>query len=206
MKTRTTTRTRVRYPDGGGRKLSDRDLAHVSAVVERKLMNAYISDASWAEGLRWYQDAHQYARRLADEYDRTVEDMAYVIAVLSPMNRWEQNKLDARSMLDTGTCGALPLGVDRAFDIIANRRRGVDVAGGRKVRAFGANIANPHSSLDVTLDTWMVQFLNIDINYLQRKGVYDAISAAFRRVAARMGVMPHQLQAAVWIEGRGDHE
>jgi hypothetical protein len=133
-----------------------------------------------------------------------------MIAALSPRNSWEGNVDDCEALLEDDDA------ITRAFGPNQHKaewiKMGSDpdlILGGRKVRAFYRNIAFPHSSLDVTLDSWMGRALGLpshtnhgEQGYLARAGVYDRLSDGFRIVAEDHAVMPHQLQAAIWLDQR----
>ena len=174
--------------------------ARILAKVDR------LRPKEWMEGERWYPDAHAHCVRVGQKFGIDTEQVAYAIAVLSPMNGWQQNKADLVSVIETGEAGTFDSNVDKALDILENGRAGEDVAGGRKVRSFARNIAFPYQSADVTLDTHMLKALGLDTKYIARKGVYDAVSDAFRDVAEVHGITANALQAAMWIQQRGKAE
>lgn len=163
----------------------------------------------WVTGLNWYFEVHVTARHLARTWYRTIDQVAGVIAALSPRCRWEDNLWDTESVLNDGedaSVTAYGTNVVKALWILDGSNP-EDILGGRKVRSFYRNIAHPSTSLDVTIDAWIIRILNLPYEkYLQRAGVYDAIADAFRTVAEEHGVLPHQLQAAIWTLGRGNHE
>lgn len=190
-----------RYPTPS-RKLTADDLARVTTLVERRIGQVPLSGGHWDDGMVWYAEANSFGRKVAATYGLRVEQVTWMTALLSPLNNWEQNKRDVFDLIETGNCGALPLGTARALSVLEGGD-GAVIAGGRKVRAFGRNITYPWNSLDVTIDTHMVQVLNLPGGgWLRRKGTYGAVADAFRNVADGLGVMPHQLQAAVWLYQR----
>ena len=197
----------VNYPEPKG-KLSEDDLLDLTQMVVLKItsIDKEITGDEWSKGMGWYMQANQFASQLSGLFGIDVRQVAAVVAVLSPRNRWSQNQTDTIDMLEHGECGALALGVGRAEWLIG----GTDpdkILGGRKVRSFFGNIADPTSNMDVTLDGWMITILGLPhVKYIERRGVYDAIADAFRQRAAYLGIMPMQLQAALWIHGRGSSE
>lgn len=191
------------YPTPPG-KLSEDDLANVTGLVVERINDLVdlLTVDQWAEGMTWYKDANDFAWSAA--VDRGMDGVAacWALALLSPLNNWDQNKADLLQLMDEGTCGALPLGVERARAVLSGADGGL-IAGGRKVRSFGWNILYPYNSLDVTIDTHMVNVLDLPARaYVDRRGVYDAIADGFRKVAVEHGVLPHQLQAAIWLYQR----
>ena len=185
------------------------ELQEVRDITEQTLRHLVdrVDHETWQQGMVWYQNAHAYARQIGEQYGYSIDQTAWALALLSPQNRWAQNKADLVELIETGDCGALPLGTGRAALTLSGEAVGEEIAGGNKVRAFGHNIRYPHNSADVTLDTWMISALGItDARYLERRGIYHAISDAFRKVAEDHGIMPHQLQATLWIHTRGEAE
>ncbi len=197
----------VRYPEPKG-KLSDAELATVTAMVRDKIVSKVdrLRPAEWLAGDKWYPAANRHCRAIGRQFGIDPVQVAYALAVLSPMNGWSQNKDDLESVITKGSAGTFDASVDKAIDILENGHKGSDVAGGRKVRSFAANIAYPYNSDDVTLDTHMLAILGIDTGYLARKGIYDAVSEAFRQVATVHGVRVNSLQASLWIQQRGNAE
>jgi hypothetical protein len=161
--------------------------------------------------LDWYFEAHRTAKALGKEHGLSTRSVAGIIAAMSPRCSWENNLDDTRLILESGENNgffSFEDGVGKALWIIDGEDPDT-VLGGRKVRSFWRNIADPDGSLDVTLDSWMGRCLTLpaggrhaEQGYLDRAGVYDAIADGFRTVAADHAVMPHQLQASLWLAER----
>ena len=191
--------------------LNGDELASVTDTVADRLRSIVdrLDHETWTLGMSWYGNANAYARTLSAEYDVPYEYAAGIIAALSPRVSWADNLKGADSILADGEqASTMALGVNVVKALwIENGSDPDSILGGRKVRSFWRNISQPYSSLDVTLDGHMVNALGLPSHrYLERKGVYDAIADAFRTVAEEHGILPHQLQAAVWIHVRGDAE
>lgn len=97
------------------------------------------------EGLHWYSNANQVARKLAGKYlNNDYSTAAGVIAALSPNNRWERNVRDAEALIkiyahggDTDAVKVSTFGKNKQKAIaILNGERPESVLGGRKVLAF----------------------------------------------------------------------
>lgn len=185
--------------------LTPEDLREVTQVALRHIRKVKPSKASWSEGMVWYSRAHQFCRDLSAIVSKPVDVLAWALAALSPMNSWKQNRLDLVDLVTTGYCGALGMCRHKATRIL-NGEPHYEVIGGKKVSAFGDNIVDPQGSRKVTLDRHMTNLLEMPDRYLERAGVYEATATAFRRSAAGRGILPHQLQAALWVETRGSHE
>jgi len=187
--------------------LTSEELATLTSntVAQLETLTNRLTHAEWVDGMEWYQLAHGLSHRWAAEHRLPFDYVAGIIAALSPRIQWEVNLADAKSILTDGeqaSTAAFDPNVVKALWILDGTDPESEL-GGRKVRSFYRNIADPYASLDVTLDTWMTRVLGMEWKFLQRKGVYDAISAAFRIVADRHCVLPHQLQAALWIGANG---
>ncbi len=199
------------YPTPKYRGLDTVELEDVTWIVTGRLMRIVdtLNERTWRQGLSWYRDANTYARKLAEAHDVPFEYVVGIIAALSPRVSWSDNLKGTESILADGeqaSTMALGTNVVKALWIADGSDAG-DILGGRKVRSFWRNISAPYDSLDVTLDGWMVKALGLPSHrYLERKGAYDAIADGFRIVATEHGILPHQLQAAVWIQARGEAE
>jgi len=195
------------YPEAPRRGLTADEITQVESLTTDRLraMLPRLRD-HWQTGLYWYEDAHRIAQSIGRLFGCSVTTAAGVLAALSPRIGWETNQDESKHVFEYGEDWgyvALRANVDKALDIID----GADPEhrlGGRKVRSFYRNILDPYGSLDVTLDGWMAYVLDLPKGhkYLERRRVYDAIADGFRTVAAEHGIMPHQLQATVWLSVR----
>lgn len=208
--------TTVTVSTGTGR-MSEAQLERLrqDVTVQAASLAADLTSEEWASGIGWYGTAHAEALRLAMQAGVTVHVAAGVIAALSPRMRWVDNLQDARKMLVDGDrfygMMALPSNILKAIRIIDGEDPET-VLGGRKVRSFYRNILFPVTSLDVTQDVWFLRHVvpaewtngyTQYAHFLGRKGVYDAIAEAIRDLADDFAVLPHQLQAALWVQARG---
>lgn len=179
-------------------------VANVLAVYNGASANAI------REGLSWYLDAHNVSRTLATEYGKTVEQVAGIIAALSPMNGWENNKRKAAQLLAQGGIGegcGLYRNVEKA-ERIYNGENPLDVLGGDKVRAFYQTILDPTGDIDPVIDR---HAFDIAVGErtdekrrgaLSRKGVYHEFANVYREAAKIAGIGSAQMQAITWVAWR----
>ena len=189
------------------RALTDEELATLTSdtVDQLEIRCDWLTQAEWIDGMEWYQLAHGLAQRWSQKHKLPFDYVAGIIAALSPRIQWEVNLADAKSILEDGeqaSTAAFGPNVVKALWILDGTDPESEL-GGRKVRSFYRNISDPYVSLDVTLDGWMASILGHNPKFLERKGTYDAISEGFRIVAERHCILPHQLQAALWISANG---
>lgn len=167
------------------------------------------------EGLSWYLDAHNEARRLADNptglgAQAQIACAAGIIAALSPMNGWENNKNKARQLIaqngDGNGCG-LYRNVAKAVAIY-NGADPLDVLGGDKVRAFYATILDPTGDIDPVIDRHAFDIAVGERTdekrrgILGRKGVYHEFANVYRDAAIIAGIGAAQMQAITWVAWR----
>lgn len=193
----------------GRRKYSEEDLARMTASVEAHCLDLYARafEEQRKAGIGWYPVAHEEARLLAREFDLTVRQASFIIAVLSPLTRWAGNLEDAwRVCSGERVKHALPENEAKAKRILAGEAI-EDVVGGRKVMSFGENISDPLSPMWTTVDSWMGRGFGIDpSDIFGVAGVYDAVKLGIERAAKFLGLVPNALQAIGWLVIIEQHE
>lgn len=159
------------------------------------------------DGLSWYLDAHNYARVMLPHH---VEMGAGIIAALSPMNGWENNKRKAAQLVrqnGDGTGCGLYRNVAKAVRIY-NGETPLDVLGGDKVRAFYQTILDPHGDIDPVIDRHAFDIAVGERTdekrrgILSRKGVYSEFAHVYREAALIAGIGSAQMQAITWVAWR----
>lgn len=187
--------TPVRLTPTDHTKIHDEALARIATIAP--------SHNAWDEGMAWYQRANQFCRDLGEIVSQPWDRLTWALAALSPLNSWRLNRIDLVDMVTTGDCGALGPNRVKAQRLLEGEGY-ESVLGGNKVLAFGHNVTHPEDSTAVTIDGHMVKALALpNHKYIERVGVYDTIVRAMTEVADAFGVLPHQLQAAMWVETRG---
>jgi hypothetical protein len=162
-------------------------------------------------GMTWYQQAHNWCRTWATELMLPLENVAGVLAVLSPRNKWERNLSDTLTVLRAHKVGIHPNSIKvatygtnklKAFQIAAGH---LDVLSGVKVTSFWDNILRPDSSKAVTVDVWAARIamgdLSVNPGTLAGKR-YNEIADGYLEASEVTGLMPHQIQAVTWMAAR----
>lgn len=176
--------------------------------LEQLSRTAYESALAWysraprechAEGMRWYFEANDYAIALANTFGVRDTVAAGIIATISPRQRWEVNKRKALEFFARGDVGAFSHVRDKCKRMMSGEPVGLALQG-EKVSAFFENILDPHNSMAVTLDYRMYAAFGLEYTDVAvRKGVYEALAHGLTVAADRVKLMPHQLQAIVWL-------
>lgn len=183
------------------------DTPQVSNVLA--VYNGASADAL-RQGLSWYLDAHNVSRRLASAYGLTTPQVAGIIAALSPMNGWGNNKRKAEQLLSQGGNGegcGLTRNVAKAVAIY-NGADPLDILGGDKVRAFYATILDPMGDIDPVIDRHAFDIAVGERTdekrrgILGRKGVYGEFAHVYREAAIVAGIGSAQMQAVTWVAWR----
>lgn len=183
-------------------------------AVERILSVVTRADrTTTAEGVSWYQAANEVAAELADAYNVTDRQAAGIIAALSPQTGWALNVqlagdfLQAHSLRRTDQFSGHTTNAIVKCQRIAAGEDPYRVLGGRKVRSFYTNIADPYRPGAVTVDRHALAItlgrpLTSKDRQLERPGVYQQTAAAYRTAARQLGILPHETQAIAWCQWR----
>jgi hypothetical protein len=156
-----------------------------------------------AAGQAWYATAQETAALWAVASGRSLENIAALIAVLSPQCDWDRNLAAAFALLNDEAVGQgpLPVNVDKARRVLAENLTDTRIVmpSGNKVAAFAANIAGDMDA--VTIDTHMTEaaHCSIDARPFPKDAAYQVYADAIRLAADEAADSPAMLQAVVWI-------
>lgn len=165
------------------------------------------------EGTDWYANA----RALALEYAAESPDhnaACAIVAALSPQCSWDQNLTNAELVCNGRHEEATQS--QNAIDKALAALQGVEpltVLGGRKVRSFYRNLAEPERTGAVTIDRHALAVI-LDkasrrdpkaAKVLERIGAYQYVAACYRTAARARNVTPQAMQAIVWLSWRNVH-
>ena len=163
-------------------------------------------------GRSWYQRACTFCRTLAENYERTLADVAGIMAVLSPACSFEQNVIDTVNVLAANDDQPVSTYGKQHAKAIEIRDYGidpVDVLGKNKTNAFWLNIVNPTTASRVTVDRHATRIAvdwQMDSDeayyYNNTEAKYNVIERAYLLAAERLDILPHVLQAITWITYR----
>lgn len=156
-------------------------------------------------GLEWYPTAHQIVCEWSSAYERSIANVACVIASISPQCDWPRNLIIADETLQGHNVpsigGALPANLRKAQRVRDERLSSLlDVfPGGPKVNSFSTNLAGDYSV--VTVDAHALQAALNDVTSTRtlKWAAYAVVSSAYVQAAQRLGIQPAHLQAIVWV-------
>lgn len=175
--------------------------------VTNRIIKTFL-DASDKDKFDWYKDAHNYAKYLACTFDVSVIVSSGIIAALSPVKEWNQNKNLAYKFLKTGgNCGGhMKQFLEKARLILETAVTEKDVLvilNGRKISSFFINILRPDDSNNVTIDrhalTVATGIVTTDKFYSgMTKIQYDFFVNCYKKAAEKMNVSALLMQSATW--------
>jgi hypothetical protein len=177
------------------------------------------------DGMDWYINAHNVAREMANKYGISVSQAAGIIAALSPMNQWDNNKAKAIQLCEQGGFFAvyfdekgkekngigLPDNVRKASAIFFGWNTPEEVLGGDKVNAFYRTILDPFGYVRPTVDRHAFDIAvgertdNKRRGILSRKGMYEIFADAYIEAARIEGISAPQMQARTWVIWKDAH-
>lgn len=155
------------------------------------------------DGLTWYPNAHVMATQLGNGDTRFG---AALLAVTSPMQRWERNVIVAKHAVEYGD--PYP-GMSQTMNKVRRLLEGENpdsVVSGQKVTAFYNNILDPYGP-HVTIDRHAYDIAvgmrhSDDSRPSIGKRVYEHLSSAYIQAAKNLGIAPLSLQAITWVVWR----
>ena len=193
--------------------------------LSRKITNNLLAlwesrtETDESEGLLWYARANRRGQELSVRHGVTLEKAIGVIAVLSPGCEWGKNLQYADELLAAWASGKrgseLPMvgvygnrNLDKAKRILAGHSPMLVIPEtSKKVRAFYNCLLSPAESRDVVIDrhakcaalglrSTKNGYASQDVSV--RSAEYEYLSRHYVKLADRFGLLPSQLQAAIW--------
>ena len=154
-------------------------------------------------GLAWYPNAHRIVCEWADHYERSIANVASIVAALSPQCSWERNLIAADDVLagnPVSIGGVLGANIAKAERIYHDRASDITTyfPHGPKVASFAANLAGDWHF--VTVDGHALQAALADVTSTRtlRWSAYAAIAGAYQSAAWSVGIQPAHFQAILW--------
>lgn len=179
------------------------------AKLVNNILKVYNND-SFAEDQNWYVRANEYAKNLASINGITVLQASGVIASLSPLKSWDENRRIAREFLNNGSAYHTSTFIGKAEDILngdGTRDSILTTLNGNKTRSFFLNIAYPNDITGVTIDRHALSVaMGKTLPDSNLKGItknqYSFFESAYVQAADKVGILPHEMQAVVWVKWR----
>lgn len=167
-------------------------------MTPQKLLNRAYASPNLATGLAWYRDASEALDHRARRLDIPHNVACAVAAQLSPAVRWETALDDVERLYHRGEASTYPVFRDRALEVLQSGDPRA-APWGPKTWAFYHNLAFPEQTTLVTLDRWQGRLHGVP-RWTPR--LYGQVSQVYQDAARLGGLLPHQLQAVLWLDVR----
>lgn len=159
----------------------------------------------------WYDGANAYANKLANKFGVSPIKVAGVLASLSPLKSWDENKRIAKSFLTSGNAYHTKTMKVKAENIVALDDDDVDriqqILNGNKIKSFFLNIAFPDDDKAVTIDRHALCVAlgrNLEENEIKdlTDNQYRFFVQCYKIAAKKKGIKPNEMQAITWVKWR----
>jgi hypothetical protein len=173
--------------------------------IETSLLS--LNDEQKKQGLNWYKDIHDYCRLVSDMYSIELWKVCAILSALSPNNRFYRNVIDVISLIKhKGNAKVCTYNSNKQKALKCLEANSFDeclkLFKGRKTLSFFLNIYKPLSNDRVTIDVWMIRYFDIKGSLTDKK--YRQAETIVKQCADKLNMLPHQLQALLWIAARGN--
>lgn len=158
----------------------------------------------------WYFQVNDYIKTVSELYNVPLIKVAGIMSALSPNNTFASNVKSLEAFLKTkGNCKVSTYNMQKNKAlVILNSSDDITVEqvkailGGLKTQAFFDNMYRPETSQDVTIDLWMIRHFGIEGSLTPKR--YKDASNKIKKLAKQLNLLPHQVQAKLWVDIRGN--
>lgn len=175
----------------------------------KNLTNLYNKVTNKTEGLNWYTEGHSFCKEVANTHSLSLPVVCGVLSALSPGMNWERNKLETITLikgarLNKGGFKFTTYGqnVIKATEILEGIRKpheAFSMKTGAKTYNFFYNLLEPSNPDYLTVDRHTYRITTDDEYTHIPISKYRSIADHYKRAADRIGIIPNQLQAVLWV-------
>ena len=143
---------------------------------------------------------------MAIKYNVPLTVSCGIIASLSPLKSWTENKLIAESFLHNGKGKHTQVFIEKARQIKQSNGNAETIAmilNGNKIISFFFNILEPHNQNFVTIDRHALS-ITLGRNILEQEGIgitnkqYDFFVSAYNLAGVKAKISPVLMQSITW--------
>ncbi len=162
------------------------------------------TDEEIKNGRKWYADANQIIKDIANQFNTTEIIAASVLSALSPRNKWEQNIKDTIKVFQAIKDGKTAEQI-KVCTFHTNKFKAFEIAKGnktitkdsQKTFAFVNNIAHLNNNF-VTIDVWHLRACFNKTMGSCGKLAYEQIQKLTIKKADKLGLKGYEYQAIIW--------
>lgn len=172
--------------------------------VVNKILKVY--DGAKEKETSWYVDARLFALGLSVKYNKPLINVCAIIAALSPLKSWTENKKIALLYFETGEIkhtkgmAAKVLKIDSSLPLDICEIS--EILNGLKITSFFLNIYQPQTSNIVTIDRHAISIClgyKITDNFQMTSKQYEFFRNCYIIAAEKRNVLGLEMQAATWV-------
>lgn len=195
--------------------MSRKQIFKGSTLFKTKVVNNIIriyNDDTFDFNSDWYEETSKLASTLGNKYNVEYLKVCGIIAALSPLKSWDENKKIAIQFLESGEANHTRLMEAKAKSILTNTDDNqveaiLKVLNGNKIQNFFLNIAFPQGSKAVTIDRHALSIcLNRSVIKRETVGItdiqYNFFVGCYLEAAEIIGTRPSQVQSVTWEKWR----
>ncbi len=183
----------------------------------KNLIKAFhkVDPQSLKDGLQWYKNANEFCQSIATKYSIDLPKVCGILSALSPATNYEQNKKDTEGLIRllTGriqayTCTTYGPNVRKARSIFSTDKSPLDffsLKTGPKTYNFYLNVLNPIGN-EVTIDRHAYRIATGNEPKSMTIKQYNVLADHYRKASTKLGILPLELQAVLWIDYRVKQE
>lgn len=153
------------------------------------------------DGSKWYQEAKEFSSNLSKEYEVEEFKVCGLIAALSPMKSWQENKKLTIDFLKGKRKGHFKSQINKCKIILDSKSpEEVElILNGLKTTAFFRNIYLPLDNERVTIDRHISKIYNKGELLRITPARYRTIESAFKRLSKKVNLPVTTIQGTVWL-------
>ena len=194
------------------KKRSIKDTSNQDITLRLTEWEESVDFDSFRKGILWYKEAQDFCRQLNQKYDIDLYVCAAVLSCLSPNNKWERNKIDAKRVILAFINGVSPEDI-KVCTYNRNKLKAFRVLNGEliaesspKTHAFAMNVGRL-SSEHITIDKWHIRAClcgveegKVDCSESITIKQYRRVEQITSKVAQKLGLKGYEFQAMIWVE------
>jgi len=163
----------------------------------------------------WYQAAHMFAFDISKGLENDwvwvkLQKACGVVAALSPMKTWEQNKVCALTMVETGVAKHTECFSNKAKRILESDGEIdtiMDILNGNKIQSFFMNILKPETSDEITIDRHALSvalggWIEDDMAQGITMSQYEFFVNCYKLAGLKRQIRGVLMQSATWMRFR----
>lgn len=180
-----------------------------SVLTKNKVKQNILSiwnQSTEADKYDWYKEANQLANKWSIKYKIELPKVCGVIAALSPLKSWDENKRISEAFIKGNRRGHTNLFISKAASILDTDTNIESILRGSKIVSFYRNILQPDCDKFITIDrhslSIAVGLKMTDESMKMTAPQYNFFVACYRELAKELNISPVLLQSTTWLYWR----